>query len=143
MVGVPPPSAAEFRECMEWFYAAALQYAKGLRRDDPWPVKVRDAELKQQLLRMIEWDFGVRHGWAERPPHNGSKIAGWADADVADAVARCWADLSIGASADALFYSMTLFEGVRKRVSSALGFADEVSVRATIEVQRLLAPSVP
>jgi predicted nucleotidyltransferase len=52
-VGVAPPSADDFRLCVNWFYAAALQYAKAVARDDPWPVKTRDADLKERLIHMI------------------------------------------------------------------------------------------
>ena len=86
-VGVAPPSLDEFRVCINWFYAAAIQYAKAVVRDDPWPVKTRDADLKERLLQMIEWDHGVRTGWAERPPHNGTRLSEWTAPEVAGAVA--------------------------------------------------------
>jgi aminoglycoside 6-adenylyltransferase len=138
MVGVAPPSADEFRVCVNWFYAASLQHAKAVVRDDPWPVKTRDAELKQCLLQMIEWDHGIRTGWAERPPHNGARLAEWAEPDIVDAVASCWADFSTERSAVALRNSMALFEHLSSRVATKLRFANDVGADAAAEVERIL-----
>jgi aminoglycoside 6-adenylyltransferase len=137
-VGTASPSADEFRTCVEWFYAAALQYAKAVVRDDPWPMKVRDVELKEQLLQMLEWDFGVRNGWSERPPHNGSRIVSWASPDLADRISACWSDYSVPASIDALRNSVALFTTVTQRVAVALHFPYDLGDRASAEVERLL-----
>src|SRR5829696_5133466 len=58
-----PPSAEDFRRCVYWFTAAALMQAKDIVRDEPWKAKVRDRDLKDELLEMIEWDHRVRYGW--------------------------------------------------------------------------------
>lgn len=139
IVGVAPPSADEFRLCINWFYAASLQYAKAVARDDPWTVKTRDADLKERLLQMIEWHHGVRTGWAEPPPHNGSRLAEWTDPDVADAVAACWSDFSTAASAVALRNSITLFSRLTKDVATSLAFPNEPAGDAVAEVERILA----
>jgi aminoglycoside 6-adenylyltransferase len=141
-VGVPPPSADEFRRCIDWFYAAALQYAKAVVRDDPWPVMIRDGDLKAQLLQMLEWEHGIRTGWASRPPHNGSRIAGWTAPDIADVIAACWADFSISASIEALRNSIQLFDRVSERVAKSLVFDAQPRRRAAGEVDRILARPV-
>ena len=138
-VGVAPPSLDEFRVCINWFYAAAIQYAKAVVRDDPWPVKTRDADLKERLLQMIEWDHGVRTGWAERPPHNGTRLSEWTAPEVAGAVVACWSDFSTERSGDALRASVDLFDRLTERVAAALGFHEETGGKASAEVQRLLA----
>jgi aminoglycoside 6-adenylyltransferase len=138
-VRVAPPSADEFRICIDWFYAAAIQYAKAVVRDDPWPVKMRDADLKERLLEMIAWDHGVRTGWAGHPPQNGSRISEWADPEVATDIAACWSDFSIERSEGALRNSLALFDRLATRIASALGFRDEVAARASAEVDRILA----
>ena len=138
-VGVAPPSADEFRICIEWFYAAAIQCAKAIVREDPWPIKTRDAELKERLLQMIEWDHAVRNGWAERPPHNGAKVSEWADAEVARDIAACWSDFSIEGSEIALRASIALFNCLAARVAPVLGFRDEVTTPVSAEVERILA----
>ncbi len=141
-VGVPPPSADDFRRCIDWFYSAALQYAKAVVRNDPWPIKIRDADLKAQLLQMLEWEHGIRTGWASRPPHNGSRIAGWAAPDIAAAIAACWADFSIPPSIEALHNSIRLFDQVSERVAKSLVFDAQPGRRAAVEVDRILARAV-
>lgn len=138
-VGVSPPSAEEFRTCVEWFFAAALQYAKAVVRNDPWPAKTRDVELKAQLLQMIEWDFGARNGWAAHPPHNGSRVESWTTPEIAAALAGCWADFSISASAGALRDSIDLFNIVAQGVGDAMGFVEKTGDAASAEVDRILA----
>ncbi len=137
-VGVPPPSADDFRRCIDWFYSAALQYAKAVVRNDPWPIKIRDADLKAQLLQMLEWEHGVRTGWASRPPHNGSRIAEWAAPDIAADIAACWGDFSMQASIDGLRNSMRLFDLATGRVADSLAYDEEITVKASAEVDRLL-----
>jgi len=137
-VGVAPPSADEFAVCVNWFYAAAMQYAKAVVRDDPWPVKTRDADLKERLLHMIEWDHDARTGWAERPPHNGAHLAQWADPDVVDDLASCWADFSTERSAVALRNSIGLFNRLTERVGASLGYPTDISAEAAAEVDRIL-----
>lgn len=138
MVGVSPPSAEQFRTCIEWFFAAALQYAKAVARDDPWPIKTRDADLKRQLLQMLQWDFGVRNGWSAYPPHNGSRVGSWTTPDVAAALGACWADFSTSASAVALRESIDVFNVVTQRVADALDFDQQTRERAAAEVDRIL-----
>jgi aminoglycoside 6-adenylyltransferase len=56
------PAGEEFKECENWFSAAALMQAKLIARHEPWLAKYRDWDLKAQLLRMIVWDHKCRHG---------------------------------------------------------------------------------
>lgn len=56
------PEQVLFDECTNWAYAAALMIAKAIVRDEPWTVKLRDNDLKDELLRIIEWDHGLRYG---------------------------------------------------------------------------------
>ncbi len=53
---VAAPDADAFSESMHWAYAAALMCAKAIARDELWTAKLRDNDLKAQLLEMIEWD---------------------------------------------------------------------------------------
>lgn len=54
------PDQTEFDDCRDWGYAAALMNAKALVRDEPWSANIRDSDLKAELLRLIEWDQGLR-----------------------------------------------------------------------------------
>lgn len=71
-----PPTAAEFLACSNAFYAAALMCAKCIVRDEPWMAKLRDWDLKTELLRMIVWDHKARYGWDYDAWHNGQDVVG-------------------------------------------------------------------
>lgn len=60
----PPnlPGPDEVDQAIHWGYAAALMCAKAVVRDELWSAKVRDNDLKGELLRMIEWDHRLRYG---------------------------------------------------------------------------------
>jgi aminoglycoside 6-adenylyltransferase len=57
-VGTSPPSAEEFRTCIEWFYAAAIQYTKAVpsRR----PVAAQGARRRPQGAAPADAGVGVR-----------------------------------------------------------------------------------
>jgi aminoglycoside 6-adenylyltransferase len=134
-----PPSREEFRRCIDWFAAAALMTAKDVVRDEPWKAKMRDSDLKDELLTMIEWDHRARYGWEYDTWHLGLHMRGWMDADVQADLERCWARFALDDTRAALLASVELFARLSDRTSSALGFAglDEARIRA--ELERILA----
>lgn len=83
---VPPgagrPRQEEFDECANWAAAAALMMARAIARDEPWSAMVRDADLKAELLRMIEWDHRLRHGADHDVRYLGTRMRQWMDEDV-------------------------------------------------------------
>jgi aminoglycoside 6-adenylyltransferase len=136
-----PPSEVEFSRCVNWFYAAALMYAKCMVRDEPWMAKFRDADLKTELLEMIAWDHKSRYGWDYDTGHNGSHMREWMDPDVAAAAKECWADFSMESMKEALVASVALFDGLSTRTATAIGLEpfDSTSVRE--EIDRLISLS--
>lgn len=116
-----PPTAAEFSTCVNWFYAAALMCAKCIVRDEPWMAKVRDWDMKTELLQMIEWDHKSRHGWDYDTWHLGARMGEWMDDDIVAALGPCWADFSTQNMTSALSASVALFDSLINRTASALG----------------------
>jgi hypothetical protein len=73
-----PPDPTNFDRCNHWFYAALIMCAKAIARNEPWQAKMRDWDAKQSLLKMIEWDHKIRHGWSYATEHVGSaSCSGW------------------------------------------------------------------
>lgn len=134
----PPPTAEEFRRCVDWFTAAALMEAKAIVRDEPWMVKIRDAEVKETLLQMIEWDHRARYGWGFDTWHVGIHLRRWMDPDVQDALERCWAGFSLAEGRIALLASIELFNRLCRRTADALGYEAFDRNRIEAEVQRIL-----
>jgi aminoglycoside 6-adenylyltransferase len=137
----PPsaPSGAEFARCVNWFYAAAFMYAKCIVRDEPWMAKLRDADLKSELLEMIVWDHKSRYGWGYDTWHNGSHMREWMDSEVATAASECWADFSIEGMKEALIASVALFDRLSTRTAAALGMESFDSTLVREEIDRLLS----
>ena len=115
-----PPTAEEFLQCVHWFYAAAIMWAKYLARDDLWPAKVRDWDSKTELLRMLEWDHKARKGWDYDTKHLGIHIHKWVDPDLLDEVAACWSGYSRQDSVPALWASLSMFDSLSTRTAIAL-----------------------
>jgi aminoglycoside 6-adenylyltransferase len=129
-----PPDAASFLECVHWFYAAALMCAKCVVRDEPWQAKVRDWDLKRELIRMIEWDHKARHGWSYDTWTRGKRLKQWIDADVLAALDSCWAGFGGSETAQAMLASVELFESLRTRTAQLIELPafDARSVRAEV-----------
>lgn len=130
-----PPTVAEFLQCVHWFYAAAIMWAKCLTRDEPWAAKMRDWDSKSQLLTMLEWDHKARKGWEYDTWYNGAHLRAWMDPDLVRAVEACWSGLSLRDSIGALRESLTLFDLLSTRTATALGIEpfDATRVRERVE----------
>jgi aminoglycoside 6-adenylyltransferase len=129
------PTSTEFLECVNWFYAAAIMWAKYLGRDDLWAAKQRDWDSKTLLLTMIEWDHKARKGWDYDTWYLGSHLKKWVDADLLNRIAACWSGFSRLDSAQALRASLDLFDELSARTAPKLGVApfDPAGVRLRIE----------
>jgi aminoglycoside 6-adenylyltransferase len=133
-----PPDAASFLQCINWFYAAALMCAKCVVREEPWQAKFRDWDLKQQLMRMIEWDHKARHGWSYDTWSRGKHLKQWVDADVLAALEACWAPFDLSETAAALLASVALFERLSTRTAHQLRLSPFDAGRMRAEITTIL-----
>lgn len=136
-VVTPPaelPDQERFDQCVNWAYAAALMLAKAIVRDEPWSVKVRDYDLKAELLRMIEWDHRIRYGGSRDVRYLGARMRLWMDIDIQERLEQCWAAYNLTDSGSALRESLDLFQAVASRVASIrkLNDFDHEAVRLEI-----------
>jgi aminoglycoside 6-adenylyltransferase len=135
--GQPPPSA-EFFECIHWFYAATIMWAKYLARDDPWAARQRDWDSKQLLLMMLEWDHKARKGWDYETWYLGVHLRQWVDAELLGPIDACWSGFSRQDSVRALWASLSLFDVLSTRTASALGIAPFDATRVRSRIDHLL-----
>jgi aminoglycoside 6-adenylyltransferase len=133
--GSRPPTPAEFLECVHWFHAAIIMWAKYLKRDDPWSARHRDWESKTVLLTMLEWDHKARKGWEYDTWYLGAHLREWVDPDLLDDIAACWSGFGREESVRALRASLDLFELLSSRTAAALGWVpfDVTGVRRRVE----------
>jgi aminoglycoside 6-adenylyltransferase len=135
--GEHPPTSAQFLQCVHWFYAAAIMWAKYLARDDPWAAKQRDWDSKTMLLMMVEWDHKARKGWEYDTWYRGVHLRDWVDADLLDDIAACWSGFSRSESLPALRTSLSLFDMLSTRTATALGIAPFDATRVHLRIDHL------
>ena len=132
------PDQDLFDECCHWSTAAALMTAKAIVRDEPWSAVLRDADLKTELLRMIEWDHAVRYGSSRDVRYLGTRMRQWMDPDLQARLDRCWASFGDD-SGTALLASLELFAELAERLAAALGLTDFHHHLVRGEVEQILA----
>jgi aminoglycoside 6-adenylyltransferase len=128
---------------MNFFFAAALMCAKAIVRGELWPATIRDRDLKQELLTMIEWDHKTRYGWDYDTWYDGKYLGKWADPDVQVALASCWARFDAVDMKRALIASLDLFETLADRAFRADGPIAFDAGAARAEVLRILESTGP
>lgn len=133
-----PPSEAEFDEVVNWAWAAALMAAKAIVRDEPWSAKLRDQDLKEQLLCVIEWDHRLRHGTRLDTRYLGTRMRQWMDPDVQESLEHCWSTMEAAASATALRASVDLFARLATRIADQLSYRSVDHDRARAELEAIL-----
>ena len=132
------PGESEFSECVSWFYAAAIMAARCVARDEPRLAKGRDWDAKQELLRMIEWDQRARYGAGFRTWFLGKHLDQWMDADVREALDRCWGVFPVSDARAALLATMELYDRLARRTAEALGLPRPSTGAPRAEVARIL-----
>jgi aminoglycoside 6-adenylyltransferase len=133
------PDSTEFLQGVHWFYAAALMCAKCVVRDEPWLAKVRDWDMKRQLLRMIEWEHMARYGALYDTWYNGKHLNTWMDEDVRTALDACWAGFAVAETAQALLASVELYARLSSRAAGAFGLDHFDGSRVRGEITAILA----
>jgi aminoglycoside 6-adenylyltransferase len=133
------PDRSEFLRSVNWFWAAALMQAKDIVRDEPWKAKIRDRDLKEELLVMIEWDHRARYGPGFDTWHLGMRMREWMDAEVQRDLDRCWSRFSLEDARAALLASIELFDRLARRTAEAIGIEPFDSGRVRVEVDRILS----
>ncbi|WP_016701287.1 aminoglycoside 6-adenylyltransferase [Actinoalloteichus spitiensis] len=134
-----PPSPEEFDESVNWAWAAALMQAKAIVRDEPWSAKLRDQDLKAELLRMIEWDHRARHGTAVDTRYLGTRMRQWMDTDIQQALGHCWASLDAADSTRALLATTRVYRALAERTATALCLPAFDHERVETELRTILA----
>ncbi|MFB1298522.1 aminoglycoside 6-adenylyltransferase [Mycobacterium sp. pW049] len=132
------PEPDEVDEATHWGYAAALMCAKAIVRDELWSAKLRDHDLKGELLRMIEWDHQLRYGPSIDTRYLGTRMTTWMDADIRGELSHCWSHFDAADTAAALRRTTALFSRLSERVAAALGLPHFDHERLISEIEHIL-----
>jgi len=124
-IPTPPvqiPSQEAFLRTGDTFGHLTFYIAKQLRRGDLWMVMVRDCQLKQLLMRMIEW-----HTHAHAPEgdiwHEGRFIETWTEPRIQDALPECFGRYNTSEQWQALLNTLGLFTWIERETAAQLGYA--------------------
>lgn len=140
-----PPTAKDFRQCVDDFWYHVLWAAKKLRRGELWTAKSAcDGHLKRLLLQMVAWRTRFETGGRADTWHDGRFIDQWAPRDFLERLPETFARYESADIARALDRTGRLFSETARRVASAarLGYPAETEkhvaaqVKATLEGRR-------
>uniref|UniRef100_UPI0036DCE401 aminoglycoside 6-adenylyltransferase n=1 Tax=Photorhabdus sp. RM322S TaxID=3342825 RepID=UPI0036DCE401 len=71
------PSSAEFNENLREFWFEATQVPVYIARGDLWPARMRDNEMKELLLAMMEWYASIKSDGKTDVWYNGHHLHEW------------------------------------------------------------------
>lgn len=112
--------------------------AKAIVRDEPWSAKLRDQDLKAELLRMIEWDHRARYGGDFDTRYLGTRLRGWRDRDVQAELDHCWSGFGARDAERALLATVGLYCRLAERTAEHLDFAVFDHERVAAELHTIL-----
>jgi aminoglycoside 6-adenylyltransferase len=137
------PTAKAFEDCCIEFWWVTPYAAKGLWRDELTYAKyMLDENVREQLMKMLTWYFGVKTGFQKSPGKEGKYLKGPLGEEAWDMLVRTYSDARPDATWEALFVMGDLFRQVAKVVASEFGFTypeqDDRNVSAYIRRIRAL-----
>lgn len=135
----PPeiPNQDMFDECCNWASAAALMMAIAIVRDEPWSEMTREADLRTELLRMIEWDHNARYGSDRDVRFSGTRMRQWMDLDLQRGLEECASTFGQD-NRRALKATFDLFDSLASRVAAKTGVGPFNLNRVSVEIQDIL-----
>ncbi len=130
---LPPPSDAgylpqlpttkAFDDCCNEFWWLNPYVAKGLWRDELTYAKVMfDMHMREQLLKMLHWYFGVQTGFQKSPGKLGKYLKGQIDAELWTLLECTYSDAQLANMWEALFSMDALFRRIAQSVADHFGF---------------------
>lgn len=117
------PSQEEWVDLIHDFWYHAVWGSKKLLRGEYWTAKVCiDYDLKQLLLKMIEWHAKAEHGKSYDTWHKGRFFDEWADPVIRDDLKNCYARYDHVEMQQALQQTIGLFRRVAKETAQPLNY---------------------
>lgn len=118
-----PPHATELMEVVNNFWYHALWVAKKLRRGELWYGKwALDGQMKELLLRMLEWHTRATHGWNYNTWKDGRFLEEWADPRVCKDLRAAYAHYDKEDIEQALLATLDLFRWLTRETTALLNY---------------------
>ena len=117
------PSAKAFADCCNEFWWVTPYAAKGLWRGElTYAHTVLDTFLRDQLLKMLTWYFGIQTGFKKSAGKFGKYLKAGLDDDLWQQLEQTYADANPENTWQALFAMGSLFRRAAQPVAEAFGF---------------------
>jgi aminoglycoside 6-adenylyltransferase len=117
------PSAKAFDDCCNEFWWLNPYVAKGLWRAELIYAKVMlDTHMREQLLKMLTWYFGIQTNFQRSPGKLGKYLKGQIGLDLWALLERTYSDSQLDNVWEALFNMDDLFRQIAKFVADHFQF---------------------
>ena len=113
------PSQEEFTHVIRSFLFCAYYIGRVLYQNDLWIAKIREHDLRGDLLKMMEWHARSKHDWSLDVWHTGKYIETWAEKPVLVRLPKIFAGYEKVPSQIALEECVQLFETMVYEVAEA------------------------
>ncbi len=118
-----PLSEDRFLQTINMFWFIALYIAKQILRNELWVVKVRDGNLKELLLQMIEWHEKTVNGAEYDTWHAGRFLCEWASKETQAELMNTYGHFDRNDSWKALMATIILFMRLSREISEKKKFS--------------------
>jgi aminoglycoside 6-adenylyltransferase len=130
---LPPPSDRDylptepteklFQDCCNEFWWVSPYVAKGIWREELTYAKYTlDVVIREQLMKMLTWYFGIKTDFKKSPGKLGKYIKNDIEPDIWMALEKTYSDSNFDNIWESLFTMGRLFRRMANEVASAYGF---------------------
>jgi aminoglycoside 6-adenylyltransferase len=142
-----PPSAKAFSDCCNEFWWVCPYVAKGLWREEILYARyMLDQAVREQLIKMLTWDMGIKTQFACSPGKYGKYLKQYLEPAQWTMLEKTYADADYEHTWEALETMCLLFRLTATRVAEHFGFAyphgDNEKVSAHLRHVRMLPKDV-
>jgi aminoglycoside 6-adenylyltransferase len=118
-----PPTAKLFEDCCNEFWWVSTYVAKGLWRDElTYSKHTQDVYVREQLIRMLTWYFGVQTEFQKSPGKMGKYFKDCLEPEIWRQLENTYADAELEHIWDSLFVMGDLFRQTAQSVAKHFGF---------------------
>jgi aminoglycoside 6-adenylyltransferase len=119
-----PPTAKLFEDCCNEFWWVSPYVAKGLWRDElPYAKQILDVYVREQLMKMLTWYFGIQTDFQKSPGKMGKYFKECLEPEIWRQLESTYADSQPEHVWDSLFAMNDLFRQTANYVAKHFGFS--------------------
>lgn len=118
-----PPTSKAFSDCCNEFWWVSVYAAKALWREEIFYVKdLLDGAMREQLMKMLTWYFGIQTDFQENPGKQGKNFRKHLEPETMRWLEQTYSGLDFEENWEALFAMSDLFRKVGTRIAEKFGF---------------------